>query len=90
MSAESSISDVFILAAIIIVILAFVPWIFKKGGKIPRENVQQKETDLRLTYKRFIEIYPYSKTTYQEYKQMQAKYAYKRAVSSMQIKRMVR
>ena len=53
-------------------------------------TVQQRETDLRLTYKRFMELYPYSQITYQEYKQMQTRYAYKKAVSSLKIKRMVR
>jgi len=90
MNFESSVLDIFILTAIVIIILAFIPWIFKRGKRTPGEHVQQRETDLRLTYKRFMELYPYSKITYQEYKQMQAKYAYKRAISSMKIKRMVR
>ena len=90
MSFESSVIDIFIIITIVIVILAFIPWIFKKGRKIPGEHVQQRETDLRLTYKRFMELYPYSNITYQEYKQMQARHAYKKAVSSMKIKRMVR
>ena len=48
------------------------------------------ETDLRLTYKRFKELYPFSQITYQEYKQLQARKAFRRAVSSEKIKRMVR
>ena len=48
------------------------------------------ETDLRLTYKRFKELYPFSPITYQEYKQLQARKAFRRAVSSEKIKRMVR
>jgi len=90
MSNGFSVSGIFILITIVIVILAFIPWIFRRGRKIPGEHVQQRETDLRLTYKRFMELYPYSKTTYQEYKQLQARYAYKKAVSSLKIKRMVR
>jgi len=90
MSNGFSVLDIFILITIVIVILTLIPWIFKRGRKIPGEHVQQRETDLRLTYKRFMELYPYSKVTYQEYKQMQAKHAYKKAVSSMKIKRMVR
>lgn len=50
----------------------------------------QRETDLRLTFKRYKELYPNSTISYPEYKQMQARSAYKRAVSSMKIKRMVR
>jgi len=90
MSFEFSISDTVILITIVIVILTLIPWIFKRGRKTPGEHVQQRETDLRLTYKRFMELYPYSRTTYEEYKRMQAKQAYKRSVSSLKIKRMVR
>jgi len=90
MSVEFSALDIFLLITIVIVILASIRWIFKRGRKTPGEYVQQRETDLRLTYKRFMELYPYSQITYQEYKQMQAKQAYKKAVSSLKIKRMVR
>jgi len=49
-----------------------------------------RETDLRLTYKRYREIYPNSTISYREYKQLQTRKAYKKAVSSMKIERMVR
>jgi hypothetical protein len=49
-----------------------------------------RDTDLRLTYRRFKELYPFSPITYEEYKELQAKKAYKRAVGSERIKRMVR
>jgi len=91
MTFELSALNIFLLMTTIIVILVFIPWIFKRERKrLPSEHVQQRETDLRLTYKRFMELYPYSKISYQEYKQMQARHAYKKAVSSMKIKRMVR
>jgi hypothetical protein len=48
------------------------------------------ETDIRLTYKRYQEIYPFSKITYREYKELQKKKSFRRAVSSQKIKRMVR
>lgn len=48
------------------------------------------ETDLRLTYKRFKELYPFSKITYPEYKKLQAQKAFRRSVGSEKIKRMVR
>jgi hypothetical protein len=48
------------------------------------------ETDLRLTYKRFKELYPHFQITYREYKKLQEEKAFKRAVSSQKIKRMVR
>jgi hypothetical protein len=50
----------------------------------------QHETDLRLTYKRYKELYPNSVISYAEYKKLQTQKAYKKAVSSMKIKRMVR
>ncbi|NIV43656.1 hypothetical protein GWN49_02000, partial [Candidatus Bathyarchaeota archaeon] len=50
----------------------------------------QMETDIRLTYKRFKELYPHSQITYAEYKKLQAEKAFKRAVSSQKTKRMVR
>jgi len=48
------------------------------------------EIDLRLTYKRFKELYPFSQITYREYKKLQMERAFKRAVSSEKNKRMVR
>jgi len=55
-----------------------------------KTDIRQKETDLRLTYKRFKELYPYENISYEEYKRLQMQKAYKRAVSSTKIKRMVR
>jgi hypothetical protein len=55
-----------------------------------RQRRGYAETDLRLTYKRFKELYPFSQISYQEYKQLQARKAFRRAVSSEKIKRMVR
>jgi hypothetical protein len=51
---------------------------------------EQMETDIRLTYKRYKELYPHSQVTYPEYKKLQAEKAFKRAISSEKIKRMVR
>ena len=90
MSNGTSVLSIYVILIIAVVIIILIPWIFKKGRKFPRQDAQQRDTDLRLTYKRFMELYPYSGITYQEYKQMQAKHAYRRAVSSMRIKRMVR
>ncbi|HEY4675199.1 MAG TPA: hypothetical protein VIH48_04005 [Candidatus Bathyarchaeia archaeon] len=61
------------------------------GQRYAGEGFDEKmEIDLRLTYKRFKEIYPYSKLTYEEYKKLQKERAFKRALSSQQNKRMVR
>jgi len=51
---------------------------------------EQMEIDLRLTYKRFKELYPFSQVSYQDYKKLQKERAFKRAVSSEKNKRMVR
>jgi len=90
MNSDASLVNLYIILIVAALVIVTIPLIFKKGRRIPGEHVQQRETDLRLTYKRFMELYPYSKITYQEYKQMQAKHAYKKAVSSLKIKRMVR
>ncbi len=79
----------------LIVIILGLSWARRKfHPKLMRygrgEFGEYTETDLRLTYKRFKELYPYSKITYQEYKKLQAQKAFKRAVSSEKIKRMVR
>jgi len=46
-------------------------------GYFRREYGEQMEIDLRLPYKRFKQIYPYSKITYQEYKQLQMRNAFR-------------
>ncbi len=74
---------VFFVAVIIVVF-----WWFLKRASEPK--VRYYETDLRLTYKRFMELYPNSQISYEEYKKLQARKAYKRAVSPKKIKRMVR
>ena len=56
----------------------------------PRLYGLQKEVDLRLTYKRYMQIYPSTNISYEQYKRMQAAKAYRKAVSSTKIKRMVR
>lgn len=62
----------------------------KLGVYAPRHSNEHMELDLRLPYKRFKQLYPYSKITYQEYKKLQMKGAFRRAVSSEKNKRMVR
>lgn len=63
---------------------------WRRSDKLSAPAHDFLDTDLRLTYKRFKELYPFSRITYQEYKELQAKKAYKRATSSQKIKRMVR
>jgi len=73
---------------IVVVVAILVLWWLLRRRSEPK--VRYYETDLRLTYKRFMELYPNSEISYQEYKKLQAKKAYKRAVSPKKIKRMVR
>lgn len=57
---------------------------------IPNEFTRQMELDMRLPYRRFKQLYPYSTWTYEEYKQMQMRSAFRRSTSSQDNKRMVR
>jgi len=75
---------------LIVEIVWIVLWFITREFGIPRKYGLQSEVDLRLTYKRYIEIYPNANITYAEYKRMQAERAYRKAVSSTKIKRMVR
>jgi len=85
----------FFLVFLGLIMLGLWGWARKKLQLKPRRYIRGEfgeytETDLRLTYKRFKELYPYSKITYQEYKKLQTEKAFRRAVSSQRIKRMVR
>ena len=72
-----------------LIILIFLWWAVKEIGT-PKTYALQREIDLRLTYKRYTQIYPSTRITYPEYKRMQMERAYRKAVSSTKIKRMVR
>ena len=76
-----------LLALLIVELTIVILWTFRRtmAGR-----GRARETDLRLTYKRYMELYPNSTLTYSEYKKLQARSAYKKAVSSMKIERMVR
>ncbi len=57
----------------------------------PRDRlVRQHEGDIRLPYKRYKQLYPSSPISYEEYKQMQMRDSYRRAINSKELKRMVR
>lgn len=77
-----------ILFALLIVEITIVILLRLRRKIAGRDRV--RETDLRLTYKRYTELYPNSTPSYSEYKKLQARKAYKKAVSSMKIERMVR
>jgi len=65
-------------------------WIGASGRYSPKEYNLQREVDLRLTYKRYMELYPSARMSYDDYKRLQVQRAYRKAVSSTKIKRMVR
>lgn len=86
----------FILGVISIVILRLTRSA-ESGKSLPakRRYIQgefsgQKELDLRLPYRRFRQLYPETRLTYTEYKNLQMKTAFRRSMSSQENKRMVR
>jgi len=88
MTAETIWWLILIGATLWIILLVLLP--IARRIKTPTRYSLQRELDLRLTYKRYKEIYRSTQITYPEYKRMQAERAYKKAVSSTKNKRMVR
>jgi len=87
--------SLFLVTLSVLAIVVAVWWALTKLGQKTKGYIRtewggQMELDMRLPYKRFKELYPYSKMTYLEYKQLQTKSAFRRAVSSEKNKRMVR
>jgi len=80
--------DILLVLLIVEITIAILLKFRRKLKKVSRDRTH--ETDLRLTYKRYRELYPSSTITYSEYKKLQTRKAYKKAVSSMKIERMVR
>ena len=52
-------------------------------------DVTQHEGDIRLPFKRYRELNPHTRMTYEEYKQMQSRDSFSHSISSKQLKRMV-
>jgi hypothetical protein len=84
-----TILETFLWLIFLVVVFVVAVWLVRREVGGPRTYGLQREVNLRLTYKRYIELYP-SNLSYEEYKRMQAARAYKKAVSSTKIKRMVR
>ncbi len=57
---------------------------------VPGQFSEQMELDMRLPYRRFRELYPENRWTYEEYKRMQMQTAFRRSYSSQENRRMVR
>ncbi len=62
----------------------------KRYSYVPGEFSGQLELDLRLPYRRFKQLYPSTKLTYEEYKKLQMQRAFRRSLRSQDNKRMVR
>ncbi|XHH10115.1 MAG: hypothetical protein ACFCUE_05640 [Candidatus Bathyarchaeia archaeon] len=56
---------------------------------VPGQYSQQMELDMRLPYRRWKQLYPHSRITYDEYKRMQMQSAFRRSTSSQENRRMV-
>jgi hypothetical protein len=82
----------FAVAALILYILYELFKRFARGAQRYTRTVQGEvlEIDLRLPYKRFKQLYPWSQLTYKEYKNLQMARAFRKAVSSETNHRMVR
>lgn len=77
-----------IWAAIVILIIEFA--VIAQSTR-PRDRlIQQHEGDIRLPYKRYRQLYPNTHMSYDDYKQMQMRDAYRVAINSKELKRMVR
>jgi len=90
--------------AIIAILIIVVIWDISEQGKRPRvrrfrtplrdymhgEFDEQMEFDLRLTHKRFKQLFPFLSITYPEYKKLHMERTFRRAVGSKKNKRMVR
>jgi hypothetical protein len=57
---------------------------------VPGEFSGQMEFDMRQPYRRFKQLYPGTRWTYEEYKRLQMQRAFRRSMSSQENKRMVR
>ncbi len=88
-------AEIFLWFALTALLLYVLYGLFKRfagGAKRYSRTAQGEvlEVDLRLPYKRFKELYPWSQLTYLEYKKLQMSRAFRKAVSSEENKRMVR
>jgi len=75
---------------VLLSILVFEVMLLLSSFRRFRDPGLQHETDIRLTYKRYKELYPTSTLSYKQYKELQTEKAFKRSVSSRKIRRMVK
>lgn len=76
-----------VLAALFIMALALLASLAAAQKMSP---AIQYESNIRLPYKKFKELYPENPMAYRQYKEMQARQAFKTSIPSKKLKRMVR
>ena len=77
----------FLIIAIPIIVIEVA--VIVAATKPSHRDVTQHEGDIRLPFKRYRELYPHTRMTYEEYKQMQSRDSFSHSISSKQLKRMV-
>ena len=77
----------FVLAALFLGELALLASL---AGARRTSHAMKFESDIRLPYKKFKELYPENPIAYRQYKEMQARQAFKASIPSKQLKRMIR
>ena len=78
----------FITFILLVAVMGLVFYLKRAGYHF--DSGTQHDLDIRLTYKRYKELYPNSPITYAQYKEMQKKQAFRKSISSRKLKRMVR
>lgn len=76
-----------VLTVISVIELAVISYMMS-SEKLNPEIVYQ--SNIRLPFKKFQEIYPESRIQYSQYKEMQSRQAFKVSIPSRKLKRMVR
>ncbi|TRO53976.1 hypothetical protein E2P71_05230 [Candidatus Bathyarchaeota archaeon] len=76
-----------VLTALLVIDLVILA---SQAGAQRMSHAVQYESNMRLPYKKFKELYPENPIAYRQYKEMQAKQAFKTSIPSKQLKRMVR
>jgi len=76
-----------VLAALFVMELALLASL---AGAQRTSPAIQYESNIRLPYKKFKELYPENPMAYRPYKEMQTKQAFKTSIPSKKLKRMVR
>jgi hypothetical protein len=80
------VSLIWIAVPIIAIEFAIIAGVAKPRTSLKRQH----DGDIRLPYKKYRQLYPSTTMSYEDYKQMQMRDSYRRAINSKELKRMVR